>query len=116
MVLTLTPPPPPTPTTSTQVRWVNHHLAAAGSERKITNFAGDIKDGEVYLQLLKSLNPSAVSLDMLTAAPADRASAVITVSKQSTGRHFLSPRVACAFYLGVVCALGHLFICLIFSI
>jgi len=39
------------------IRWVNHHLKAAGSSRRINNFSGDIKDSEVYTILLNQLAP-----------------------------------------------------------
>jgi len=39
------------------IRWVNYHLKAAGSNRKINNFSGDIKDSEVYTILLNQLAP-----------------------------------------------------------
>jgi plastin-1 len=37
------------------VRWVNYHLTAAGSEKRIRNFGSDITDGEAYNVLLHQL-------------------------------------------------------------
>jgi plastin-3 len=40
------------------IRWVNHQLEKAGSDRRIHNFTSDIKDSEVYTHLLKQIAPS----------------------------------------------------------
>lgn len=34
------------------LRWFNYHLKNANHPRRVTNFAGDIKDGENYTVLL----------------------------------------------------------------
>jgi len=39
------------------IRWVNFHLKAAGSPKRIANFTGDIKDSEAYTILLAQLAP-----------------------------------------------------------
>ena len=38
------------------LRWFNFHLNAAGYDKKITYFSGDIKDSEKYIILLNQLN------------------------------------------------------------
>jgi plastin-1 len=38
------------------LRWFNYHLTNAGYEKKITNFSGDVQDGEKYTILLNQLN------------------------------------------------------------
>jgi plastin-1 len=40
------------------LRWVNHHLAAAGAARRIGNFGEAIKDCDAYAALLAQLEPS----------------------------------------------------------
>eukprot|EP00818_Percolomonas_sp_WS_P001171 CAMPEP_0117444530 /NCGR_PEP_ID=MMETSP0759-20121206/5291_1 /TAXON_ID=63605 /ORGANISM="Percolomonas cosmopolitus, Strain WS" /LENGTH=533 /DNA_ID=CAMNT_0005236605 /DNA_START=1823 /DNA_END=3424 /DNA_ORIENTATION=+ len=40
------------------IRWVNFHLKAAESKRRIANFSGDIKDSEVYTILLNQISPN----------------------------------------------------------
>jgi len=40
------------------LRWFNYHLAKSGSERRVKNFGGDIKDSECYTLLLSQLAPS----------------------------------------------------------
>ncbi|KAF2071954.1 hypothetical protein CYY_006729 [Polysphondylium violaceum] len=47
------------------IRWVNHHLHEAGSDRKVSNFSTDIKDCEVYITLFNQLVPETVSMDLL---------------------------------------------------
>ena len=42
------------------LRWVNYHLAKAGSKSQIKNFSEDIKDGTVYATLLFQLCPEFV--------------------------------------------------------
>jgi len=38
------------------LRWVNHHLKNAGSDKRIANFSSDIKDSEAYTILLNQLD------------------------------------------------------------
>lgn len=49
------------------LRWVNHHLEAAGINRRCTNFQSDIQDSEIYSYLLKQIAPadSGVTLEAL---------------------------------------------------
>lgn len=49
------------------LRWVNYHLAAAGINRRCTNFQSDIQDSEVYSHLLRQIAPQEadVNLDAL---------------------------------------------------
>jgi hypothetical protein len=39
------------------LRWINYHLKAAGSNRRVNNFTSDIKDSEAYTILLKQIAP-----------------------------------------------------------
>ena len=38
------------------LRWVNYHLKNAGSDKRIKNFSGDIKDSVAYTILLSQLS------------------------------------------------------------
>ena len=40
------------------LRWFNYHLKRAGTDKRIHNFSGDIKDSEGYIYLLNQLEPS----------------------------------------------------------
>jgi len=39
------------------LRWFNYHLKEAGSNRRVNNFSGDIKDSECYTILLNQIAP-----------------------------------------------------------
>ena len=39
------------------MRWVNHQLEKAGSDRRMTNFNNDIKDSVIYTELIKQIAP-----------------------------------------------------------
>merc|ERR1711963_463246 len=39
------------------LRWVNHQLEKAGSDRRIRNFHDDIKDSEIYTELINQIAP-----------------------------------------------------------
>jgi plastin-1 len=40
------------------IRWLNYHLAAAGSPRRVQNLGGNLADGEVYSIVLHQLDPN----------------------------------------------------------
>ena len=39
------------------VRWFNHHLAEAGTPKRLSNFGPDLKDSELYAHLLQQIDP-----------------------------------------------------------
>lgn len=45
------------------LRWVNYHLEKAGSDKRIKNFSGDIKDSEAYAILLHRIAPDPSIID-----------------------------------------------------
>lgn len=62
------------------LRWVNFHLAEAGTSKRIRNFGGDIKDSEAYTYLLNQISPkdAGVDLDPLKVSDVnDRAEAML---------------------------------------
>lgn len=38
-------------------RWVNHHLEASGTPRRLHNFGPDLRDSEIYAHLLSQIDP-----------------------------------------------------------
>ncbi|KAF4533448.1 hypothetical protein B566_EDAN001174 [Ephemera danica] len=46
------------------LRWVNHHLERAGTNRRCHNFQSDIQDSEIYTHLLKSIAPPENGISM----------------------------------------------------
>lgn len=75
------------------IRWVNFHLKAAGSSRRITNFSGDIKDSEVYTILLNQLAPKKCDKKALTESDkTKRAEMVLSNAEKIDCRKFLRPR------------------------
>jgi plastin-3 len=46
------------------LRWVNYHLAAAGVDRRCTNFQSDIMDSEIYSYLLKQIAPNEAGVNL----------------------------------------------------
>jgi len=62
------------------LRWVNFHLAEAGTAKRVRNFGNDIKDSEAYTYLLHQIAPkdAGVDLDPLKVAdPTDRAEGML---------------------------------------
>lgn len=49
-------------------RWVNYHIKRDGTDRRLTNFAEDLEDGEVILRLLRRVAPLSVDLPLIKSA------------------------------------------------
>jgi len=45
------------------LRWVNYHLEKAGCDRRARNFTSDIKDSEIYTELLYQIAPADLCVD-----------------------------------------------------
>lgn len=74
------------------LRWFNFHLSAAGCKRRVTNFSGDVKDGECYARLLHQLRPEVCSLKPLqTDDLLERAELVLQNADRLDARKFLTP-------------------------
>lgn len=72
------------------LRWVNYHLANAGSNKRIKNFSGDIKDSEAYTILLKQLAPDECDTRALQMSDhGERADAVLQNAEKIGCRKFL---------------------------
>ena len=75
------------------IRWVNYHLKAAGSSRRINNFSGDIKDSEVYTILLNQLAPKKCDKSPLNESdPTKRAEKVLVNAAKIECRKFVRAR------------------------
>lgn len=46
------------------LRWVNFHLAEAGTAKRVRNFGNDIKDSEAYTYLLNQIAPKDAGVDL----------------------------------------------------
>ena len=74
------------------LRWFNYHLKAAGYEKKITNFSGDVKDSEKYTILLNQLNKNLCDKSALDEPDKKkRAKKVIENSKKLGAQTYITP-------------------------
>ena len=74
------------------LRWFNYHLKAAGYDKKITNFSGDVKDSEKYTILLHQLNSSLCDKSALEEPDKKkRAKKVIENSKKLGAQSYITP-------------------------
>ena len=74
------------------LRWFNYHLKAAGYDKKITNFSGDVKDSEKYTILLNQLNKSLCDKSALNEPDKKkRAKKVIDNSKKLGAESYITP-------------------------
>ena len=79
------------------LRWFNYHLKAAGYEKKITNFSGDIKDSEKYTILLNQLNKKLCDKSALDEPDLKkRARKVIDNSRKLGAEAYINPDDICA--------------------
>ena len=74
------------------LRWFNYHLKAAGYDKKITNFSGDVKDSEKYTVLLNQLNKDLCDKSALDERDKKkRAKKVIENSKKLGAESYITP-------------------------
>lgn len=79
------------------LRWFNYHLKNAGWNRRVTNFSGDVKDGENYTVLLNQLKPDLCSRAPLqTRDLLQRAEEVLQNAEKLDCRKFLTPKALVA--------------------
>lgn len=79
------------------LRWFNYHLKNAGWNRRVTNFSGDVKDGENYTVLLNQLKPDICSRGPLqTRDLMQRAEEVLQNAEKLDCRKFLTPHALVA--------------------
>lgn len=66
------------------LRWINYHMEKQGVDRRVKNFSSDLKDSEVYANLLNSITPKEPACDkgaILAKTGNERAAAVIEGAK-----------------------------------
>ncbi|XP_076451114.1 plastin-1-like [Babylonia areolata] len=76
------------------LRWVNYHLARAGTDRQISNFGDDIKDSEAYIYLLKQIAPPDRNVTMSALTVPDlhqRAECMLQEAEKLECRSFVGP-------------------------
>lgn len=75
------------------IRWVNYHLARAGSDRRIANFGADIRDSVAYTILLGQISHGICSQHPLDVEDqSDRAEAMLVEAEKIDCRKFVSAR------------------------
>jgi len=75
------------------LRWVNHHLKNAGSDKRINNFSKDISDSEAYTILLNQLAPQKCDTRALKEGDLNkRAEAVVNNARKIDCAKFVKPR------------------------
>lgn len=75
------------------IRWIRHHLEKEGCTRKVDNLHSDLKDGEVYLRLLHSIDKEKCPCDEALANqdPIARAEKVIENARAIEVPAFIQP-------------------------
>jgi len=75
------------------IRWVNYHLKRAGSDKRIKNFGGDVKDSVAYTILLNQIAPGQCDKSALTDSDMlSRGNKVINNSKKLGVQPFIKPK------------------------
>jgi len=77
------------------LRWVNHQLEKAGSSRRIKNFHDDIKDSEVYTELIAQIAPkdAGVNKDALDKKELlEKAETMLDQAEKIKSRAFVTPK------------------------
>ncbi|KAI1081240.1 calponin homology domain-containing protein [Whalleya microplaca] len=76
------------------VRWFNYHLKAAGWERRVANFSGDVKDGENYTVLLAQIGKEygCTRAPLQTRDLLQRAEEILQDAEKLDCRKFLTPK------------------------
>jgi hypothetical protein len=80
------------PPEETLLRWINHHLRNAGSQRQIRNFGADVQDSEPYLLLLNQIAPGLCGLEALHERDLHRRAELMLQNAERLGcRLFVTP-------------------------
>jgi len=77
------------------IRWVNYQLQKAGSSRRIKNFHDDIKDSEVYTELIAQIAPQETGVNKLALEKKellDRAEIMLDQAEKIKSRAFVTPK------------------------
>jgi hypothetical protein len=76
------------------LRWFNYQLKQAGSNKRVNNFSGDIKDSEAYTILLKQIAPKEAGVDTKALSESDvnkRARMVLDNADKINCKKFVKP-------------------------
>jgi len=74
------------------LRWFNYHLKKSGSDKRVKNFSGDIKDSEAYTILLNQLSPDQCNKNALQKSDlTERAKLVLDNADKLGCKKFLKP-------------------------
>merc|ERR1719394_7938 len=77
------------------LRWVNYQLEKAGSDRRANNFSGDIKDSEIYTELLAQVAPEGSGVNKFALKKEDlleRAELMLEQAEKINCRQFVTPK------------------------
>jgi hypothetical protein len=75
------------------LRWFNYHLKQAGSNKRVQNFSGDIKDSEAYTILLNQLAPKQCDKKALTESDRTKRAELVLSNADKIGcKKFLRPK------------------------
>merc|ERR1719391_410146 len=77
------------------LRWVNYQLEKAGSDRRANNFSGDIKDSEIYTELLAQVAPEGSGVNKFALKKEDlleRAEVMLEQAEKINCRQFVTPK------------------------
>jgi len=74
-------------------RWMNYHLAEAGSSRRVKNFSGDVKDSEAYTIVMNRIAPQKCDTSAMNIAnKTQRAGKVLDNAKKLGCRPFIKAK------------------------
>ncbi|KNC56427.1 fimbrin [Thecamonas trahens ATCC 50062] len=73
------------------LRWLNYHLAAAGSPRRATNFGKDLSDSEILTTVLAQVGPPCDMSPMNESDKLRRADAMLAEADKIECRKFVTP-------------------------
>merc|ERR1712172_43566 len=77
------------------LRWVNYQLEKAGSDRRANNFSGDIKDSEIYTELLAQVAPEGSGVNRFALKKEDlleRAELMLENAEKISCRQFVTSK------------------------
>jgi len=75
------------------LRWMNYHLKEAGSNRRLRNFGGDVKDSEAYTIVMNRIAPNHADTSALNTQDKNvRATKVLNNARNMGCRPFVKPR------------------------
>jgi len=75
------------------MRWMNFHLKNAGSNRRVTNWSGDVKDSVCYTIVLNQISPGTCDTKGLSEGDMDKRAAMVIANAEKLGvPAFIKPK------------------------